>query len=390
MLAGWLLAQAKIASPEGAMTVAPARPKDRIALNADGTLSGRARGVPFASEAKHLAVLAQGAAALSIALVDAAACRIEAGLSLASDGSDTVTFTNVTPVADQAGAEGLRSDRADADGRRSRAACRSRARWKRCSTSACATPTSASRSSGQIAKFQAVQHNLARLAGEVAAALAAAGSAADAIAHGESFDEAVFLEAAAAKIRCSRGRRKGRGDRASGARRDRLHQRAHPASLHAAHAGLARRLRQRKLLGGRARQAWSPRAAPTNSGRWWPRADTDDSQTSSMTAALSFDPIRLPPECEALREEVRAFLAEEIAAGTFDPHQPGHGDAHDAREFQPPRRRQGLDRHDLAEEIRRPRAQLPRALRRHRGIPRRQRAGAAASSSPTARAGRSC
>ena len=42
MLAGWLLAQAKISSPEGEMTVAPALPKDRITLNADGTLSGRA------------------------------------------------------------------------------------------------------------------------------------------------------------------------------------------------------------------------------------------------------------------------------------------------------------------------------------------------------------
>src|ERR1700753_1525740 len=41
-----------------------------------------------------------------------------------------------------------------------------------------------------------------------------------------------------------------------------------------------------------------------------------------MTAALRFDPIRLPPECEQLRKEVRAFLAEEIAAGTFDPHRP--------------------------------------------------------------------
>src|SRR5437762_12753642 len=35
MLAGWLLAQAKVASPEGMMTVAPASPKDRITLNAD-------------------------------------------------------------------------------------------------------------------------------------------------------------------------------------------------------------------------------------------------------------------------------------------------------------------------------------------------------------------
>ena len=61
MLAGWLLAQARIASPEGEMTVAPASPRDRITLNADGTLSGRARGVPFAKVAKHIAVLASGA-----------------------------------------------------------------------------------------------------------------------------------------------------------------------------------------------------------------------------------------------------------------------------------------------------------------------------------------
>ncbi len=45
-----------------------------------------------------------------------------------------------------------------------------------------------------------------------------------------------------------------------------------------------------------------------------------------MTAALRFDPIRLPPECERLRKEVRSFLADEIAAGTFDPHSPQGGD----------------------------------------------------------------
>ncbi len=52
-----------------------------------------------------------------------------------------------------------------------------------------------------IGGFQAVQHNLARLAGETAAALAAAGSAADAIATEPEFNDAVFLEVASAKIR---------------------------------------------------------------------------------------------------------------------------------------------------------------------------------------------
>src|SRR4030095_11672797 len=52
-----------------------------------------------------------------------------------------------------------------------------------------------------IAKFQAVQHNLARLAGETAVAIAAATSAADTIGVAKTFDEPVFLEAASAKIR---------------------------------------------------------------------------------------------------------------------------------------------------------------------------------------------
>ena len=51
MLAGWLLAQAGLPSPVGKMTVAPARPQDRITINPDGSLSGRVRAVPFASDA---------------------------------------------------------------------------------------------------------------------------------------------------------------------------------------------------------------------------------------------------------------------------------------------------------------------------------------------------
>src|SRR6266404_3504632 len=47
-----------------------------------------------------------------------------------------------------------------------------------------------------------------------------------------------------------------------------------------------------------------------------------------MTASLSFDQIRLPPECEELRADVRAFIADEVAAGSFDPERPGDGDQH--------------------------------------------------------------
>jgi acyl-CoA dehydrogenase len=42
-----------------------------------------------------------------------------------------------------------------------------------------------------------------------------------------------------------------------------------------------------------------------------------------MSTAIRFDPIRLPPQAQALRAEVRRFVEQEIAAGTFDPHASG-------------------------------------------------------------------
>ena len=42
-----------------------------------------------------------------------------------------------------------------------------------------------------------------------------------------------------------------------------------------------------------------------------------------MATELTFDAVRLPPECQTLRQEVRAFLAKEVEAGTFDPHGAG-------------------------------------------------------------------
>src|SRR6202045_1601007 len=47
-----------------------------------------------------------------------------------------------------------------------------------------------------------------------------------------------------------------------------------------------------------------------------------------MSRELQFDPIRLPAECQVLRQEVRGFLAEEIEAGTFNPHEVGKDQAY--------------------------------------------------------------
>ena len=208
MLAGWLLAQAKIAAPEGEMTVAPASPKDRVAISADGTLSGRARGVPFAKVAKHIAVLASGAGGLSVALVDASACRVEAGLNLGGDGSDSVTFDHVRPAAIKPAPQGFDQTALMLMGGviRSLQIAGSLESMLDVSVRYANERVAFEK---KISKFQAVQHNLAKLAGESAAALAAATSAADAIATSKSFDAAAFLEAASAKIRCSEAAEKG-------------------------------------------------------------------------------------------------------------------------------------------------------------------------------------
>src|SRR5712672_1600396 len=39
-----------------------------------------------------------------------------------------------------------------------------------------------------------------------------------------------------------------------------------------------------------------------------------------MSAAFHFDPVELPPECEALRAEVREFIAGELDAGLWVPN----------------------------------------------------------------------
>jgi acyl-CoA dehydrogenase len=210
MLAGWLLAQAGISSPEGEMTVAPANPRDKITLNADGSLSGRVRGVPFAKAAKHIAVLAADAKGLSIALVDAAKCRIEAGLNLGGDHSDTVTLDKVQPLAIKPAPKGFDATQLMLMGGVARSLQIAGALESMLEISVRYSNERVAFEK-KISKFQAVQHNLARLAGESAAALAAATSAADAFANATSFSDELFLEAAAAKIRCSEAAEKGGG-----------------------------------------------------------------------------------------------------------------------------------------------------------------------------------
>lgn len=208
MLAGWLLAQAGITSPSGMMTVAPCHPRDRLTLNADGTISGKARGVPFAKDARHIAVIAQGSGGATIALIAAANSQIARGENIGGDESDTITFGNVKPVAAKPAPAGFDATTLMLMGATARSLQMAGALETMLDVSVRYSNERVAFEK-KISKFQAVQHNLAKLAGETAAAVAAAGSAADTIASATTFDEAVFLEATAAKIRCAEAAEKG-------------------------------------------------------------------------------------------------------------------------------------------------------------------------------------
>ena len=206
LLAGWLLARANIASPANAMTVAPVRLHDRIMLAADGTLVGHASAVPFAAEAAHIAVLADSAAGPVVALVAARDCRLSQRRSVTDDGSATVVLDGVKPLAHAPA--GIDCETLMLMGGVVRAVQTAGA-LEAVLTMSVAYANERVAFERPIGKFQAVQQNLARLAGEVAAALAVSGSAADTMAQTDVSDDAVVLEAASAKIRCAEAAQEG-------------------------------------------------------------------------------------------------------------------------------------------------------------------------------------
>ena len=200
MLAGWVLAQSDIPVPEGVMTIAPCNDKDKILLDSGGKITGKARGVPFASEASHLVIIAEQDGTNAVALIDSTTCNIADGASIAGDPKNDVEFDKVKPVAISELPAGF--------GRQEVMLMGAAARSRQMAGALAATldlcvDYAKERVAFErpIAKFQTIQHNLAQLAGEVAAADAASGSAADVINLTAGFDDAVFLEAASAKIR---------------------------------------------------------------------------------------------------------------------------------------------------------------------------------------------
>ena len=184
LLAGWLLAGARIAMPDGPLTVAPVA-GEIFSVTREGTfwrLRGTATRVPWGRNAIAAAVLAIADGTPMIALVPATAWRAEPGENIAREPRDTLHIDAMLP-GDAVGPARVGPAKLRAAGATMRAMQISGALAR---ITAMTTQYAMDRVQfgRPIGKFQAVQQNLAIMAGQTAAAMAAADLAAEAFADG--------------------------------------------------------------------------------------------------------------------------------------------------------------------------------------------------------------
>ena len=196
MLAHFLLAGSGLAVPDGPLTVAPVVAGEILSLAREGAgfrVRGTVSRVPWGRDAEAAAVLAVQGSETWVALVPRAAWTCEAEQNVAREPRDRLTIDGLAVAA-------ARSPH-DADALRAVGAAMRAQQIAGALTAIAAMTVQYAQDRVQfgrpIGKFQAVQQNLAILAGQTAAAVAAADLAAEAVAGGVK-----ILPIAAAKSRC--------------------------------------------------------------------------------------------------------------------------------------------------------------------------------------------
>jgi acyl-CoA dehydrogenase len=191
MLASWLLAGAGLNIPDGPLSAAPVRDGESLTLTSvggDWRMAGTLTRIPWARDVNHLVVLSDA----RIVLAGRDSWRIEPGENVAREPRDTVQFDG---VAIAAAPTVMRATNLMAIGAamRTQQIAGALTRVTEMTTQYAQDRVQFGRPLG---KFQAVQQNLAVLAGQTAAAVAAADLAAEAVADGLK-----LLPIAAAKAR---------------------------------------------------------------------------------------------------------------------------------------------------------------------------------------------
>jgi acyl-CoA dehydrogenase len=193
MVAAWLLAQAGLDVPLGPLTVAPVHGTDQLSLEPHGAswrLSGVATRVPWGRAAGHVVVVADDV----VALVAAGSARVEPDVNLALEPRDTLVWSG-SPVIAAAPAGRLPGGVTRLYGALVRSA--QMAGGLEYLLAQTVRYVSERKQFGRpIGSFQAIQHQLALLAGHTAAAGIAAASGFRAADRGDA-----GFEIAVAKVR---------------------------------------------------------------------------------------------------------------------------------------------------------------------------------------------
>jgi acyl-CoA dehydrogenase len=204
MLAAWVASSAGLEISEQPMTVGPVRADDRLTLERDGNgwrLSGRASRLPWATSAGRIVLLADGPdGEMAVSLDGVAGVDVATGRNMAGEPRDTLNFSGLRVAGDAVAAAAAGVDRAALyrRGALARAVLMAGAMERALDTAV--TYAGERKQFGRpIAKFQAVQQQLAVMAGQVAAA----GAAADVGVEALSLDDPARQEflIAIAKIR---------------------------------------------------------------------------------------------------------------------------------------------------------------------------------------------
>ncbi|MBI4208011.1 MAG: acyl-CoA/acyl-ACP dehydrogenase [Betaproteobacteria bacterium] len=205
MLSGWMLASAGLPVPRGPLAAGPAG-DEVVRTRRDGRrwlVSGTLARVPWARVAARLVLLAQADQGAVVVSVDPARCAIRPGRNLATEPRDGVLLDNVVAEA-AAPATNVTRSALRLRGALARALLTAGA-LERTLELAVRYAQERVQFGRRIGQFQAIQQELARFAGEVAAAVAAALSAAGAMERGSD----VTLAVASAKIRTAEAAREG-------------------------------------------------------------------------------------------------------------------------------------------------------------------------------------
>lgn len=203
MLAGWLLASAGLKAARGALTVACAS-NDAIRAVKEGAtwrITGTLKRVPFARAAKQLVLLT----AEHVFSVEAAHVRVTPGRNLANEARDEVVFNHA--VARAAAPTSVTAADLHARGALLRAVQIGGA-LEGALDLACEYARTRAQFGRKLAQFQAIQQEIARCGGEVAAAVAATLSAAGVVerltdASGIDAEQQRLIAVASAKIRAA-------------------------------------------------------------------------------------------------------------------------------------------------------------------------------------------